>query len=211
MSGEVYLGGHSMGGAEVYEYAYSRLIRGLRVDGIYALAPAQPGDSVLAAALARVPVIVPLKNRRDIVPSLPIDIAFLDEEYIQPRPLVEINEMPTSGGIFADHAVSLYLTGALKLPPIGVSVEIGPAAEQIARLYCDATGWDWINAVDGRYWAMKVMPSGAKLMIRRGTETPLDFLDDFDATMISVLGARMSKGFWAGIQPIEGALDLALA
>jgi hypothetical protein len=54
------------------------------------------------------------------------------------------------------------------------------------------------------------MPSGAKLMIRRGTASVHDWLDDFDAIMIPVLGARMSQGFWAGVAPIESALDAQL-
>lgn len=211
MTGEVYIGGHSLGAAAAYEYAYSRMRRGLRVDGIYALAPPQPGDRMLAVGLAQVPLVRALKNRRDIVTAVPIDIAWLGEEYVQPRPLEEIDEKPLSGGLFRDHSVTLYAAGAAKLPPRGVSVEIGAAAAEIARLYVDATGWDWISDVDGLYWAMKVMPSGAKLMIRRGTMTVHDWLDDFDAIMIPVLGARMSRGFWGGVAPIESILDQQLA
>jgi pimeloyl-ACP methyl ester carboxylesterase len=210
MTGEVYIGGHSLGAAEAYEYAYSRLKRGLRVDGIYCLAPPQPGDSVLAAGLAGVPVVRALHNRRDIVTSVPIDLKWLGEEYVQPRPLEQIDEKPASPGLFKDHSVLLYAAGAQKLPPLGVSVEIGPAAAEIARLYVDATGWDWISAVDGLYWAMKVMPSGAKLMIRRGTASVHDWLDDFDAIMIQVMGARVSRGFWAGVESIQLELDAQL-
>src|ERR1700760_4103850 len=147
------------------------------------------------------------RTRRDTCPPFPADIAWLGEDYVQPRPLEQIDEKPASGGLFADHAVTLYLAGAMKLPPAGVAVELGAAAVEIARLYSDATGWDWINPVNGRYWAMKVMPSGAKLMVRRGSATVLDWLDDFDATMVPVLGARMSRGFWAGVQPIEAEMD----
>ena len=43
MTGEIYIGGHSLGAAEAYEYAYSRVKRGLRVDGVYCLAPPRPG------------------------------------------------------------------------------------------------------------------------------------------------------------------------
>lgn len=212
MTGEVYIGGHSLGAAEAYEYAYSRVMRGLRVDGIYVLAPPQPGNITLGAGLyPKVPVVRALKNRRDLVTALPIDIAWLGDDYAQPFPLIEIDEKPTTIGPFADHSSSLYLAGALKLPPLGVSIEIGAAAEQIVRLYTDATGWDWINPIDGFYWAMKVMPSGAKLMIRRGSVTETDWLDDFDATMTSVLGARMSQGFWNGVQGIETTLDQVLA
>ncbi len=211
MTGEVYIAGHSLGAAEAYEYAFSRVKRGLRVDGIYALAPPRPGDGVLAAGLAGVKVVRALRNLRDIVPEVPVNIALLGEDYQQPRPLTEINEPPTTTGLFAEHHITLYLAGALKLPPLGVSVEIGPAAVEIARLYVDATGWDWIDTTNGRYWAMKVMPSGDKLMIRRGSVTVQDWLDDFDAIETTVLGARMSRGFWAGVAPIEATLDQQLA
>jgi hypothetical protein len=212
MTGEVYIGGHSLGGAEAYEYAFSRIKRGLRVDGIYCLAPPRPGDSTLAnTLLASVKVARALKNRRDIVPSVPVDIELLDEEYVQPYPLIEINEKPTTFGLDADHNIALYVAGAQKLKPLGVSVEIGEAAIQIARLYTDTTGWDWISTVNGRYWAMIVMPSGAKLMIRRGSVTLRDWLDDFDAVQIPVMGARVSQGFWAGVAPMESVMDQQLA
>jgi hypothetical protein len=57
---------------------------------------------------------------------------------------------------------------------------------------------------------MKRMPSGAKLMIRRGSVTVQDWLNDFDAIQIPVLGARVSQGFWAGVQPIESVMDQQL-
>ena len=212
MPGEVYIGGHSLGAAEAYEYAFSRIKRGLRVDGIYCLAPPRPGDSVLASTLlAAVTVARALKNRRDVVPSVPVDIAWMNEEYVQPYPFEEINEKPTTIGLFADHNINLYAAGAQKLKPLGVSVEIGEAATQIARLYIDATGWDWINPVNGRYWAMKIMPSGAKLMIRRGSVAVEDWLMDFDAIQIPVLGAQVSRGFWSGVQPVESVMDQQLA
>jgi pimeloyl-ACP methyl ester carboxylesterase len=212
MTSEVYIAGHSLGAAEAYEYAFSRIKRGLRVDGIYCLAPPRPGNSVLAnTLLSSVKTARSLKNRRDIVPSVPIDIEWLGEEYVQPYPFEEIDEKPPAPGLFADHSILLYAAGAQKLKPLGVSVEIAEAATQIARLYADTTGWDWINPVNGRYWAMKIMPSGAKLMIRRGSVTVEDWLMDFDAIQIPVLGAAVSRGFWSGVQPVESAMDYQLA
>jgi hypothetical protein len=136
---------------------------------------------------------------------------------LEPTPIVfepggsGIGEKPTTSGLFADHNIALYAAGAQKLKPLGVPVEIDEAATRIARLYTDATGWDWINPINGRYWAMKIMPSGAKSMIRRGSVTVQDWLDDSDAIQIPVMGARMSQGFWAGVQPIESVMDQQLA
>jgi predicted alpha/beta hydrolase family esterase len=52
MTGEVFIGGHSLGAARAYEYAYARVVRGLRVDGIFALAPPNPGCAAIGKALA---------------------------------------------------------------------------------------------------------------------------------------------------------------
>lgn len=210
--GDVYICGHSLGAARAYEYAFSRVKRGLRVDGIYALAPPNPGDSAIGAGLAQVPIIRALKNRRDLVPDVPVDMPLIGEEYVQPRPFEEINEPPIGlPTLWADHSVALYVAGARKLPQYGASVALADAADQIARLYQDATGWDWINPVDGDYWAMKIMPNGARLMLARGSVTLRDWLDDFDATMTPVLGAKMSCGFWRGIEPVQDALDAQLS
>ena len=104
------------------------------------------------------------------------------------------------------------MAGAKKIPDNpGVAITLGDAADQIALLYNTAIGWDWIQPIDGAYWAMRNMPNGAKLMIARGSVTPLDWLCDFDAQEIVVQGAKMSRGFWSGIGPYEDALDAALA
>ena len=219
MSGEVYIMGHSLGGSRTWNYAYSRVVRGLRVDGIYALAPARPGDHVIGQTLfknrAKFQAVRALWNMRDIVPALPIDLEIFDEEFEQPWRLDEITEPNIDAGyvdIDPNHNIACYIAGAKKLPAIpGVAITLGDAADLIARLYVDATGWDWINPVNGSYWAMKVMPNGAKAMIARGTKTAKEWLLDFDAIQIDVLGARMSRGFWSGVGPIEAALDAALA
>jgi hypothetical protein len=58
---------------------------------------------------------------------------------------------------------------------------------------------------------MKVMPSGARLLIARGTVDVHDWLADLDADMVTVMGAKMSVGFWSGIGPVLGSLDQALS
>lgn len=213
MSGEVFIAGHSLGAARAYEYAYSRVMRGLRVDGIYALAPPNPGCAAIGAALAHVPVVTAVKNGRDLVPDVPVDIELLGEQYVQPRPFVEIHEPPAPGDVdflARWHRTGLYVAGVHKLQATGAAIELAPAADLVARLYLDADDWDWINPVNGAWWAMRRMPSGARLMIARGSATLLDWLDDFDATMVDVMGARMSAGFWAGIEPVQDMLDAQL-
>jgi hypothetical protein len=148
MTGEVYVGGHSLGAARAYEYAYARVKRGLRVDGIFALAPPNPGDQTIGAALASVPLIRSLKNGRDIVPDIPVDIKWLGEQYVQPRPFEELDERPASNDLdflARWHHVQLYVAGAKKLMEPGGAVTLADAADQIARLYADPSGWDWIN------------------------------------------------------------------
>ena len=67
----------------------------------------------------------------------------------------------------------------------------------------------WLNPVDGAWWALRKFTNGARLIIPRGSKTEKDWLDDFDALQIKVLGARVSAGFWRGI-PLE-LLDEQLA
>lgn len=217
MVGEIYIAGHSLGGGRAWQYAYSRIVRGLRVDGIYCLAPPRPGNHAIGKVLfdnrAKFQAVRGLWNGRDIVPAVPVDLEFLDEEYEQPWRLDEINEGPLSGSIDIDpwHHIELYVAGARKIADNpGVAVTLGDASAEIARLYSDQTGWDWINPVDGSYWALKVMPNGARLMIARGTKTAREWMMDFDAVQVDVLGARMSRGSWAGVAAVEAELDRQL-
>lgn len=214
MTGPVYIAGHSLGAARAYEYAYSRVVRGLRVDGIYALAPPNPGCSAIGLALAAIPNVRSIKNGRDLVPDVPVDIEWAGEEYVQPRPFEEINEPPPADDhdfLARWHHIGLYVAGVRKLPGTDAAIALPDAADQVARLYLDATGWDYIHPVDGSYWAMQTMPSGARLLIPRGSVTLHDWLDDLDAGMVHVLGARMSAGFWAGVVPVQDMLDGWLA
>jgi pimeloyl-ACP methyl ester carboxylesterase len=216
MSGEVFIAGHSLGGQRAWQYAYSRIKRGLRVDGVYALAPSQPGDKAIGQIMwaARAGMTVrSLKNGRDYVPSLPISIKLIGEEFCQPWPMDEINET-VDMTLDADpyHHISNYVAGAKTIPDNpGVAITLGDAADQIALLYQTDQGWDWISPVDGAYWAMRRFPNGAKLMIPRGSATPLDFLLDFDASEILVQGAKMPRGGWSGVAAIESQLDEVLA
>lgn len=215
MTAPVFLAGHSAGGAHVYQYAYSRIMRGLPVDGIYTLAPARPGDEAIETILARVPVIRALHNGRDIVPRVPVDLKLFNEEYVQPHVLEEIHVPPVPDDpdpLTRWHHADLYAAGARMLQPSGAeAVSLADAADQVVRLYAGAAGWDWINPVDGAYWAMMVMPSGARLAVARGTVTMHDWFDNFDAVQINVMGARMSRGFWSAVEPIQDALDRQLA
>lgn len=212
MSDEIFIAGHSLGAARAYQYAYSRIMRGLRVDGIYAFAPPNPGNSVIGDVLKQVPLIRALKNGRDIVPDVPVDIAWIGEEYVQPRSLEEVNEAPPANAepIFGWHSMDLYLAGARKLTDArSAPIAISFAAEQVSRLYHDGNGWDWINIVDGAYWA-ELSVNGARLLIARGSATLHDWLDDFDAAQILVMNARMARGFWRGVGPMQEQLDTRL-
>jgi pimeloyl-ACP methyl ester carboxylesterase len=210
----VFIAGHSLGAARAFLYAWSRIKRGLRVDGIYALASPHPGDHTIAETISvSGPIVRSLVNGRDYVPYLPIDLEEIGEEYVPgAQPWQVINEPPTTPGLKLDawHAIALYQAAARKLPPTGGAVELGDAADEVACLYVDTAGWDWINPVDGAYCAMKVMPTGARLVVFRGTITAHEWLQDFDAVQIQVMGARVSQGFWAGVAAVEDRLDETL-
>jgi len=83
----------------------------------------------------------------------------------------------------------------------------------MADLYSDEdpAHWDWAHFVDGEFWGMRKLLNGAKLLIARGTATPYEWVQDFDAAQTDVLNGRVSQGFWAGVGPIEPLLDAALA
>lgn len=212
MSG-IYIGGHSLGAARAFLYAYSRVKRGLRVDGIICCGSPNPGNDVIGYALSGIPIFS-LKNRRDLITDVPVDIELFGEEYVQPVPFDEIDEPAKRGdpwGLLSDHHVELYQAGAAKLPSPPGQPSIADAVDQIARLYDTVEGWDWINPVDGAYWGMHKFASGARLMIARGTTTRLDWWNDFDAVQIPAMGAQVSQGFWAGVANVQDQLDAALA
>ena len=208
----VFVGGHSLGAARALLYAWSRLKRGKRVDGIYALAPPRPGDNYIGLNLAASPgvIVQSLKNRRDFVTNVPVDMKLINERYEPAWPFTEVDE-PGGPGLFGDHHIDLYQAGARKLPGIDASIQIAAAADQIARLYDDRSEWDWLHDVDGEFCSMKIMPSGARLVIFRGSITALDWLDDFDARQILIMGARVSEGFWRGVAAVQDLMDAQIA
>jgi hypothetical protein len=214
LSGAVFLAGHSLGAARAILYGWSRLRRGLRVDGIYAFAPPNPGDRFIGETygLGGFSHIVKrsFKNRRDLVCDVPVDRLTLGEEYVQPWPLEEMNEPSPGIGPWSDHYMQLYWQGAHKLPLTGAAIEVAMAADQVANLYRTVEGWTWSNPIDGQVWAMLEMGDRGRLMMARGTQTELDWLDDFDAIQVKVMGARVSEGFWRGVAAVQDQLDAQL-
>lgn len=209
----IYIAGHSLGAARAALYTYSRMKRGLPVAGVFLFGSPHPGNRKIGLTLSGARV-VSCKNRRDLVTDVPVDLEFLNEEYVPAAPMVELNEKAPSGdswGLFADHHSELYLAGARKLPSVDAPVSAGDAAEAIIDLYNSAGSWSWEHKINGQYWCMRTLLNGAKLMVARGSTTGLDWLNDIEALQTDVLGARVSTGFWAGVGPVQDALDSAAA
>lgn len=213
----VYIGGHSLGAARACLYAYARLKRGLPVDGLYVFGCPNPGNHVIGLELASLSIFRSVKNRRDLVTDVPVDMELLNEEYVPARVFEECNAVPPSTdpwGPFRDHHIQLYQSGCRTLPIYpNASLSLVDAVDMVANLY----GYDkpkhprtWLHSEDGRYWGMYLMPNGDKFIVARGSTTELDWLDDFDALQVDVMNARMSRGFWDGVGPIMGLLDQAL-
>lgn len=210
----MFIGGHSLGASRGVAYAYARVVRGLPVDGIYVFGCPRPGNRVIPNALINTPIFRSIKNRRDLVTCVPVDLEFLNEEYVDAKKFEETNEAAPPNdrwGPFKDHHIQLYQKGCRTLPAIdGAALSLIDAVDAVADLYeASSTHWDWLNAEDGRYWGMRDYPD-ARFLVARGSTTALDWVDDFDATEIDVLGARISAGFWAGVGPIMDRLDAAL-
>lgn len=215
----IYIGGHSLGGARACLYAFSRICRGLPVDGLYVWGCPNPGSGFGGAMLLRVRFPLYVKNLRDLFTGVPIDVKLFGEEYVRWVPTVaEVNQPWSSAlglpdwGVFNDHHAELYLAGSrlLYVAP-SATLPIGRAADEMVRLYADEAGWDWLHNVDGEYWAAKRMPSGDWLALARGTVTAHEWLQDFDFAQVDLFGARVSRGFLAGVSPVEAELDRVLA
>ncbi len=220
MTGEVFLAAHSLGAAEVALYALSRVKRGLPVDGLYLFACPRPGDAAVRAGLRPVPLIRSIKNIGDGVTDVPID-AHVKEcglAYCDAMPFEHIHQTPSfidflTDPFFAHHHIFHYQKGVhANLPAEGGAVGVNEAVDEVARLYETTEGWDWINPVNGLYWACRHFHNGARLMIRRGSKTGKDWLtQDFNFAQTEMYGARVSLGFWSGVGPIEAQLDAVLA
>ena len=215
----IYIGGHSLGAARACLYAFSRICRGLPVDGLYLWGCPNPGSAFGGAMLLKVRFPVYVKNLRDLFTGVPIDVKLFNEEYVRWVPQVlELNQPWSSSlgladwGILNDHHSELYQAGShLLADPAGATLGIGAASDEMVRLYSDATGWDWIHPVDGEYWAAKRMPSGDWLALARGTVTAHEWIQDFDFAQVEFFGAKVSRGFLAGVSPIEQELDGVLS
>lgn len=219
MSGERYYLGHSRGGAVAYLEAFSRLKRGLRVDGVLAWAPARPGDQVIgdtfASAKLSVRAIHNIAPPIDPVPTVPFDIPLLDERYTQPQTFETVTQRsipPDDWGPLASHHFELYREGCKALDQGTWPISLNQACDLCAQLYADpVNGWDTVIPVDGAYWVVKHLPNDVKVAISRGSTTGMDWLDNFKAWQINRFGARVSAGFWVGLAPIEQELDTAMA
>lgn len=219
MSGERYVIGHSRGGAVAYLYAYSRLMRGLRVDGVYAWAPARPGNHVITDQFKglglQARAFHNVADPVDPVPDTPLDLPAIDEEYEQPIAFETFKQPSPNGddwGLLASHHFELYRQGCKNLNQGTWSLSLNQACDLTARLYADPVhGWDMVIPVEGSYWVTLALPSGGKVAISRGSTTGIDWIDNFKAWQIDRLGARVSAGFWVGVAAVETELDAALA
>lgn len=217
----IFIVGHSLGAAEASLYAYSRVKRGLPVDGVYVFGCPRPGNSALGSALASVPIWRSIRNAcggfpdYDLVTVVPFDIEpVLD--YAQPAPFETIAEPPAPDDpwlLFRYHHSQLYQAGCRKLVATGsgTAVELVEAIDAVQDLY-DGTGvWSWTHFVDGEYCAIRTNAAGARMLVFRGSTTELDWMHDLDTMQVELHGAKVSRGFWAGVGPQEAELDAALA
>lgn len=207
---EVYICGHSLGAAEASIYAYDRTVRGLSMDGLFVFGCPNPGNRVIGDVLVG-KRIRSIKNMRDLVTDVPVDLQLINEEYVPVRSFEECYEKAPANdpwGVFRDHHIQLYQPGCRTLAQGTAAISLNDVVDTVARLYDTNDGWDWINPVDGQWWAARKFP-GAILLIARGSTTALDWVHDFEALQTDYRGARVSLGFLQGVQPIIDKLDEA--
>lgn len=217
MTCPVFIAGHSLGAAEATLYAYDRIERGLRVDGVYTFGSPRPGNSGLGSVLAKVPLWRSIRNdggrfpHYDLITAVPFDVEHL-LDYAQPAPFESVAAMPVANDpwlMFGWHHSQLYQRGCRDLAASGAAVELTDAIDAVVDLYDGAGRWDVRHFVDGQYWAVRAL-NGARLLVFRGSTTPLDWMHDLRTAQMRLHGALVSEGFWAGVGASRAALDRAL-
>lgn len=214
MSKEVFISGHSLGAARACLYAWSRIKRGLHVDGVYVFGCPNPGNHFLQNAVRYAQTWRSIKNGHDLVPDVPVEFPLLGIEYVQMKPFEETNEPPHKGdtwGPFSWHHIELYQAGVAKLPPTGnnVHIELNDAVNSCADLYANTGNWDMVHSVNGQYFGTRTI-NGAKLIVFRGSTTSLDWMNDLEATQVTAYDSKVSVGFWNGVNPIATYIDSLL-
>ncbi len=204
----IYIGGHSLGAARASLYAFSRIKRGLQVDGVFLFGCPRPGNGVIRDTLATIPVRS-IKNGDDPITDVPLDLELLDEDYCQPRAFEHVdcpwNPSLPDWGPFNAHHIELYQEGCKSLPDNGTLLV---AAQAVYDLYNLLGEWNWVHPEDGRYWGMRKIGND-RFLVARGSTTGYDWIEDFKALQVSQMGARVSDGFWDGVGPIRQILDRA--
>lgn len=207
MARPVYIAGHSLGAAEAALYAFDRIKRGLRVDGLFLFGCPRPGNRVIADHLLGVGLKASVRNGRDLVTEVPLNLELLGDSYVAPMAQTEGNAAPAPGdewGPFAWHHIELYQRACRSLK----MTELVPIVNVVAGLYYDPQAMDWLHPVDGQFWGA-CKARNASVLIARGSVTVLDWLHDFDALMVPFHDARVSQGFLKGVLPIRDVLDQA--
>ena len=204
----IYIAGHSLGAARAALYAFSRIKRGLPVDGVFLFGCPRPGDAMIRDALSQIPVRS-IKNGDDPITDVPLDIELIDEDYCQPRDFEAVNvpwnDSLPDWGPFNAHHIELYQEGCKSLPD---NTTLLIVAQAVYDLYNLLGEWDWVHPEDGRYWGMR-KSGNDRILVARGSTTPYDWVEDFRAIQCTQMGARVSEGFWDGVGPIMAILDTA--
>lgn len=204
----IYIAGHSLGAARAALYAFSRLKRGLPVDGVFLFGCPRPGDSAIRDALATIPVRS-VKNSGDPVTDVPLDVELLDLEYLDVRQFEQVNQPYTPNledwGPFNPHHIELYQEGCKTLPDNGTLLV---AVQAVYDLYNLLGTWGMTHQENGRYWGSRRVGNDL-FLVARGSTTAYDWVEDFRFAQQEVYGAQVSEGFWDGVGPIMGLLDQA--
>lgn len=208
---KLFVAGHSLGAARAAIYAYYRLSQTLHVDGLYLFGCPNPGNRLIGKKLSSIPVLS-YKNRRDLVTNIPVNIEFLNEEYVPVSPFLELNERAPKGdswGIFSDHHSELYQKGINRLSGTWTSnLTITPidAINAVVDMYNHTGTWSWTHFVNGEYCGIRNI-NGDKLVVFRGSTTALDWTNDIEVLQTTAYGARMSQGFLEGVTPVIPQMD----